>query len=410
MDYEFLDHLTDAILVLDSDQTVIYSNQVASNLPRDVFSDILTIVHEQAENKPELSVRNWKLYTYPYEGNVIVICQAELQLDQRIQGLKADFHQRVQSGDDPVEVAAQLLYRELGWKWVSVAHYLDDERFEVDALLEDGVLYGPFILEIANSPCELVRNAQNFIFLDNIDKRYEKAAQKGARVYAGMVYRSSEGQEIGHVYMLNDHDDIDVSATRYLLGAICAELGIFLELGRAKQELEVSRDLSLTDPLTGIANRRSFDEDLPGYLETSKQKDQDFAIIFLDLDGFKQLNDEQGHKVGDQALVRVAQKGRALCSKYCKIYRYGGDEFVILSKDPTRWTARELCDKRHILQDYLAEHGFDCLGISVGAATYLEAQFCQERMLHLADERMYADKRQRKQAHRAGCQEISSGL
>lgn len=398
LSYAYFDHLTDAVVVLASDKQLAYLNQAASDIPREDLSAILEAAEGKDVCEVALQTRSWTLYSYPQDDNIILICKAELSLDQRVQRVKAEFSRQVQNGVEAPEAAARLLHRELGWKWIAVAHYLDDERFEIDAFLEDGNLHGPIILDIADTPCEVVREAENFVYLNNVGRRFQGAGELGAQNYAGLVYRAPCGKEIGHIYMLHDNEDVDISATSSLMSAICTELGIFLELENAKQELVTSREMSLTDPLTGIGNRRSFDADLPLRLEEAERENGDSIVVFIDLDGFKKLNDKHGHEVGDQALIKIAEKANDLCSSDCKIYRYGGDEFVILSSRPGRWKGENLHDKRYMLQDHLASQGFDCLGVSLGAATYREAKADKEQMLRLADERMYEDKRQRKQA------------
>ncbi len=398
LSYAYFDHLTDAVMILASDRRLVYLNQSASDIPREDLSAIFEAAEKQNICELTLSTRSWLLYSYPQDDTIIIICKAELGLDQRVQRVKAEFSRQVQNGVEAPEAAARLLYRELGWKWIAVAHYLDDERFEIDAFLEDGNLYGPIILDIADTPCEVVREAENFVYLNNVGRRFKGAGELGAQNYAGLVYRAPCGKEIGHIYMLHDSEDVDISATSSIMGVLCTELGIFLELENAKQELVTSREMSLTDPLTGIGNRRSFDADFPMRLEDIKQSDGDCAIVFLDLDGFKMLNDKHGHEVGDRALIRIAEKASELCSTDCKIYRYGGDEFVILSSRPARWRGKMLNDMRSMLQDHLIHAGFECLGVSLGAATYREAGGDKEQMLRLADERMYEDKRQRKEA------------
>ncbi|MCT4655886.1 MAG: GGDEF domain-containing protein [Cohaesibacter sp.] len=397
MAYEVFDHLSDAVAILAPDRRLVYLNQSALDIPREELSVILASAKGQSKFELALSSRNWTIFTYAQEGMTILICKAELGLDQRAQRVKTQFSNQIQNGITPPEAAARLLYQELGWKWIAVAHYLDDDRFEVDAFLEDGTLYGPLILDIADTPCEVVREAENFVYLNNVGKRFKSAGELGAQNYAGLVYRSSCGEEIGHIYMLNDSEEVDITATSCILGVLCTELGIFLELESAKQALETSREISLTDPLTTIANRRAFDEDLQSGLDTANKNGDDAVIIFFDLDGFKLLNDAYGHEVGDQALIKTAEKARDLCSKNCKIYRYGGDEFVILSTAPERWYRDLLEDKRSMLEAYLSAQGFRNLGVSIGAATYHEAQSNKENMLRLADKRMYEDKRERKQ-------------
>lgn len=84
------------------------------------------------------------------------------------------------------------------------------------------------------------------------------------------------------------------------------------------------------DPLTGLVNRSSFDEHLIQAIQTSRRNNTQLAVMFLDLDRFKEVNDRLGHTVGDHLLQTVAQRITALLPKSCLLSRWGGDEFTLL--------------------------------------------------------------------------------
>ena len=93
-------------------------------------------------------------------------------------------------------------------------------------------------------------------------------------------------------------------------------------------------NLSLTDPLTGIGNRRRFDQDIQKAILRSKRTNSDVGLIFFDLDKFKEINDKHGHKAGDHVLIEFADKLTRFSRKgtdYC--YRFGGDEFAVILTD-----------------------------------------------------------------------------
>jgi len=96
-----------------------------------------------------------------------------------------------------------------------------------------------------------------------------------------------------------------------------------LELDRAYKEL-------LIDPLTKIYNRKALNKDLNEILEKGMDKDLDLVVAIIDLDYFKEINDKYGHLVGDFVLVKIADMIKKMIRKENKVYRYGGDEFVIL--------------------------------------------------------------------------------
>lgn len=98
-----------------------------------------------------------------------------------------------------------------------------------------------------------------------------------------------------------------------------------------RRDLEIARKEALTDPLTGLLNRKAFDQEIDRLVDISKKdKDHVFTMILLDIDHFKQFNDNFGHQVGDQVLRLVARtlkdgvKGRDIA------VRYGGEEFAVL--------------------------------------------------------------------------------
>ena len=103
------------------------------------------------------------------------------------------------------------------------------------------------------------------------------------------------------------------------------------ELQEANDELQ---RLAFNDPLTGVPNLARFDDRLQHALAlASRRPDRRIAVLFIDLDGFKPVNDSWGHAVGDQLLRQVAGRLRALCRATDTLARVGGDEFVLLLED-----------------------------------------------------------------------------
>ncbi|GAB6073514.1 GGDEF domain-containing protein [Nautilia lithotrophica] len=96
-----------------------------------------------------------------------------------------------------------------------------------------------------------------------------------------------------------------------------------VELDKAYKEL-------LIDPLTKVYNRKALNNDLNEILEKGKEKDLDLVIAIVDLDMFKEINDKYGHLVGDFVLIKIADIIKKLIRKENRIYRYGGDEFIII--------------------------------------------------------------------------------
>lgn len=100
-----------------------------------------------------------------------------------------------------------------------------------------------------------------------------------------------------------------------------------------------------TDPLTGVSNRRAFDESLAKLLAEHGQSDVPLSVVMLDLDHFKRINDDQGHLAGDRVLQDLTQLLKVCLREGDTLARYGGEEFVVLLPDAPLHTACELAGR-----------------------------------------------------------------
>jgi diguanylate cyclase (GGDEF)-like protein/putative nucleotidyltransferase with HDIG domain len=163
---------------------------------------------------------------------------------------------------------------------------------------------------------------------------------------------------------------------------------------------EQTQEDSLTDPLTGLPNRRSMFVHLERELARGERLKSQVAIIVMDIDGFKAINDTYGHNVGDHALREVASALQGALRPYDLCVRYAGDEFIVVVAD----CSREAADaKRRELQARIGEIQLDVragkrlrLGASAGAAVFPEDGATYEALLAAADHLMYRDKAARR--------------
>ncbi len=129
---------------------------------------------------------------------------------------------------------------------------------------------------------------------------------------------------------------------------------------RETQRLQLLADARAnTDALTGIPNRRAFDDCLNDEWERSAPPRRPFAIALFDIDYFKRINDTYGHGTGDRTLTRVAEILRACCRPGDGIARYGGEEFAVLFPETPLPVAREICERLResvAAQDWSAVH------------------------------------------------------
>lgn len=163
---------------------------------------------------------------------------------------------------------------------------------------------------------------------------------------------------------------------------------------------EQTQEQSLTDVLTGLPNRRYLDSHLAQEIGRVRRHGGRLSILVLDMDGFKQINDEFGHQAGDGALREVSQVLRASLRVYDVCARFAGDEFVLVLGDCDPAQAER---RRADLQRAIAAIRIEpvpgrivSLSVSVGAATFPDDADTVEGVLSVADRRMYRDKGQRK--------------
>jgi len=153
---------------------------------------------------------------------------------------------------------------------------------------------------------------------------------------------------------------------------------------------------ALADPLTGLANRRRMEQDLQRMLATAERDGKPVVVAFVDLDGFKALNDQYGHDFGDEFLIYI---GRALTSVVRPtdlVARTGGDEFVVLAPGATGSILRERLEEATIGRFSHGKFNIDYHGGSVGVATITPGDRNLAEILGKADAAMYEVKRARK--------------
>jgi len=163
---------------------------------------------------------------------------------------------------------------------------------------------------------------------------------------------------------------------------------------------EQTQEQSLTDVLTGLPNRRYLDRQLSQELSRVQRHGGKVSVLVLDMDGFKQINDEFGHQAGDLALKEVAQALRASLRDYDLCARFAGDEFVVVLGECDAMQAEH---RRLELQKAVATLSVEPvpgryvpLAVSIGAGTFPDDADTADGVIAVADRRMYHDKGQRK--------------
>jgi diguanylate cyclase (GGDEF)-like protein len=162
---------------------------------------------------------------------------------------------------------------------------------------------------------------------------------------------------------------------------------------------EQVRHLAASDPLTGLANYRKLLDVLDTETERTLRTGRPFAVLLLDLDGLKRINDTYGHLVGSRALCRVADILRVHCRAIDTAARYGGDEFAVVLPEAREEEAQRVSSR--IEETLAADQEEPPISVSIGTSVYHGEGERVEKLLKDADHNLYQEKSRRKGAARA---------
>ncbi|MCT7374371.1 putative bifunctional diguanylate cyclase/phosphodiesterase [Chelativorans salis] len=260
---------------------------------------------------------------------------------------------------------------------------------------------------------EAIEEISEHFLLEGV--RFERAYPAASRGAAVQV-TDSDGKTIGHLSWKADRPGIalikGILPAALFAVAVAGGIGIYLgrRLRQASQRLSASerhaRHLATHDTLTRLPNRALFETSFEAALQPARGDASETALLFLDLDRFKYVNDTLGHRAGDELVRQTAKRLRAVVGTQGMVARIGGDEFAIVVSSPE---AREAA--LQLSQDVLAEierpfridEDSVHVGISIGIAIAPEAGAEREELLRKADIALYEAKKKGR-----GCYEVFS--
>jgi diguanylate cyclase (GGDEF)-like protein len=212
---------------------------------------------------------------------------------------------------------------------------------------------------------------------------------RAVRFCAACAIHAPHGSRVGTLYVL----DVVPRTLSVSDSQLFAELG-----GMASAEL-ASLSIATSDPLTLLANRRGFEQIASHILPMAKRLILPVALVHIDLDGFKSINDNQGHAAGDRLLAQFARHLLKNFRESDVVARLGGDEFCVLMSGATEPAVLEALRR---LQMRLEQCGPEPVRFSAGLAMFDPARHASVAdLLRDADERMYSSKRGKRVTRRA---------
>ena len=202
---------------------------------------------------------------------------------------------------------------------------------------------------------------------------------------------------------LVDNDPTTLGATDLdSLAALAAELERQIEstMGSGRPapaalattiDVDTLERLAVTDPLTGLANRRGGERSVASEISRARRQRTALSCIFIDIDNFKRINDTFGHQAGDRLLRDISDLLRHTLRAYDILVRWGGEEFLLILPGVTLDQARRLAERIRAAVERLDTQGLGAVTISAGTAA-LDSSYDFETMLMAADRRLYEAK------------------
>lgn len=237
----------------------------------------------------------------------------------------------------------------------------------------------------------VVQHGETLILPEAEDDPRLKKSRKVRSVIA-LPLRGRKGTH-GAIEIFNPRADQMTDYTIAFLHILADHAAIAIENARDVARIH---QLTITDDTTGLFNVRHLYDVLGRELERSNRMQQPVSLAFLDLDRFKEVNDEHGHLIGSQLLARTGQRLQELSRKQDLCFRYGGDEFVLLMPETDAKTALARADA---LLRALMGTGFEMNGgltlkvsASIGVASAPDDGTTLHAVIGAADTRMYAVK------------------
>ncbi|MRI33602.1 hypothetical protein EOPP23_11450 [Endozoicomonas sp. OPT23] len=299
-------------------------------------------------------------------------------------------------------------------------HLLDSAGEGILGIDEYGVISfaNPLAEELleASGQSLIGQNIQSFIFGEN--SQGKSSEDKSGETSGDMSWTDSAMKKIcfdrGEKYSTDDHrlwtSNKGSFPAEYSLTPVLDEQDkvegavlLFQNITKRKESEQQLNRMARYDELTGLANRALFQEYLEASLGRSKRRSRCTGVLFLDLDGFKEVNDSLGHDAGDELLKSVAGRLKSVVRQGDLLARLGGDEFAVILDDVANAADVGLVAGK-FLESMKPTHeladGEKNIGVSIGVATTEDVGLNGEKLLKAADIAMYQAKKEGKNSYR----------
>jgi diguanylate cyclase (GGDEF)-like protein/PAS domain S-box-containing protein len=203
------------------------------------------------------------------------------------------------------------------------------------------VYINPYLCEMLGYRCEELLNLHlsDYIFSEDLDLVRENLRKRLLDEQANRTY----------IYRVVRQDQkvltVQVYGSKIVFEGKDAVIGIVIDVTDREKSEKIIKHMAYHDQLTNLPNRNRFYEKLYELIESSNIHNSEFSLLFIDLDRFKEVNDNMGHEIGDQLLVKIAEKMNSCVQGDGMIFRHGGDEFTVLLPHSSMNKAKTISQK-----------------------------------------------------------------
>jgi len=291
---------------------------------------------------------------------------------------------------------SKFLHESLGADMVLVGRLVEHGTgVQTLALMKDGKLLESMYYPLAGTPCEIVVESGTQVYDGNVQGLFpddQELIDLGIQSYIGTRMLDSSGAVVGNLAVMSRGSFEQAETAGLVVDSLSARAAY--ELDRQVTEEVILRQAT-TDSLTKLPNRSAFMNRLQQSLHNAERNNERLAVMFIDVDNFKLVNDQQGHAAGDYVLKIIANRLIKCVRKNDILGRLGGDEFIIALSDISDAHAPEQV-ARNILKEITHEISNEnisfSMSCSIGISVYPDDASATDNLISHADVAMYRAK------------------